>query len=88
MCQTSISATKLVLCQCLIGDGVSNVNVYYESFHICQICWKFCLFVGVLYHRWDKKDKARQMYKKALEIDSNLKSAELNLKRLTAKAQQ
>ncbi|CAH1098557.1 unnamed protein product [Psylliodes chrysocephalus] len=44
--------------------------------------------LGVLYHRWDKKDKARQMYKKALEIDSNLKSAELNLKRLTAKAQQ
>ncbi|XP_057669098.1 protein O-mannosyl-transferase TMTC4-like isoform X1 [Diorhabda carinulata] len=43
--------------------------------------------LGVLYHRWGKKDKARQMYTKALQIDPNLKSAELNLKRLTKEAQ-
>ncbi|CAG9863206.1 unnamed protein product [Phyllotreta striolata] len=43
--------------------------------------------LGVLYHRWNKIDKARQMYKKALEIDPNLKSAELNLKKLISKAQ-
>ncbi|XP_060516972.1 protein O-mannosyl-transferase TMTC4 [Cylas formicarius] len=38
--------------------------------------------LGVLYHRWDKPKEARQMYARALEIDSNLKSAEMNLKKL------
>ncbi|XP_072395884.1 protein O-mannosyl-transferase Tmtc4 [Diabrotica undecimpunctata] len=44
--------------------------------------------LGVLYHRWGKKEKARQMYQKALQINPTLKSAELNLKRLTTDAQQ
>ncbi|KAG5866214.1 hypothetical protein JTB14_035255 [Gonioctena quinquepunctata] len=39
--------------------------------------------LGVLYHRWGKTGKAREMYKKALHINPNLKSTELNLKKLS-----
>ncbi|KAJ3655067.1 hypothetical protein Zmor_014210 [Zophobas morio] len=38
--------------------------------------------LGVLYHRWGKTDKAREMYKKALQIDPNMKTTELNLRKL------
>ncbi|CAH1175783.1 unnamed protein product [Phaedon cochleariae] len=39
--------------------------------------------LGVLYHRWGKILKAREMYKKALQIDPYSKSAVLNLKKLS-----
>ncbi|KAJ8963524.1 hypothetical protein NQ314_005566 [Rhamnusium bicolor] len=39
--------------------------------------------LGVLYHRWGRIEKAREMYKKALQIDPNMKSTEFNLKRLS-----
>ncbi|XP_018569656.1 transmembrane and TPR repeat-containing protein 4-like [Anoplophora glabripennis] len=39
--------------------------------------------LGVLYHRWGKNDKAKEMYRKALQIDPDMKSTELNLKRLS-----
>ncbi|CAK1599885.1 unnamed protein product [Parnassius mnemosyne] len=35
--------------------------------------------LGVLYHRWKKYDLAEQMYKRALEIDPEFKSAKKNL---------
>lgn len=42
----------------------------------------FLISVGVLYHRWEKREKARQMYLKALTLDPNLKSAKANLRKL------
>lgn len=39
--------------------------------------------LGVLYHRWGKLEEARKMYQKALKINPNMKSADLNLKKLT-----
>lgn len=42
----------------------------------------FFIFAGVLYHRWEKREKARQMYLKALALDPNLKSAIANLRKL------
>ncbi|KAF7280549.1 hypothetical protein GWI33_005752 [Rhynchophorus ferrugineus] len=38
--------------------------------------------LGVLYHRWEKPNEAREMYLKALKVDPNLKSAQINLKKL------
>lgn len=38
--------------------------------------------LGVLYHRWNKKEKAIEFYKKALIINPNLKSAKDNLRKL------
>lgn len=38
--------------------------------------------LGVLYHRWNRKSRAIDAYRKALEIDSNLKSAQINLRKL------
>ncbi|KAL1513175.1 hypothetical protein ABEB36_002620 [Hypothenemus hampei] len=40
--------------------------------------------LGVLYHRWNKRDKAQQMYLKALKLDPNLTSAKTNLRKLDA----
>ena len=41
--------------------------------------------LGVLYHRWDKLDKAEAAYKAALQIDSNLASARVNLNKVRNK---
>ncbi|XP_048515416.1 protein O-mannosyl-transferase TMTC4 isoform X2 [Athalia rosae] len=38
--------------------------------------------LGVLYHRWNKRAKAEEMYKKALKIQPGLKSASDNLDKL------
>ncbi|XP_045472634.1 protein O-mannosyl-transferase TMTC4 [Harmonia axyridis] len=38
--------------------------------------------LGVLYHRWGKLDKARSMYQRALKIDPNMKTTQLNLRKL------
>ncbi|CAG9768829.1 unnamed protein product [Ceutorhynchus assimilis] len=38
--------------------------------------------LGVLYHRWEKRDKAEQMYLKALKLDPKLNSARVNLRKL------
>lgn len=38
--------------------------------------------LGVLYHRWNKKEKAIEFYNKALLINPNLKSAKDNLRKL------
>ena len=38
--------------------------------------------LGVLYHRWNKKDAAVAAYKNALLIDSNISSARVNLKKI------
>lgn len=38
--------------------------------------------LGVLYHRWNKKEKAIEFYKKALLINPNMKSAKDNLRKL------
>ncbi len=38
--------------------------------------------LGVLYHRWGKKQNAIQTYETALRIDPNLKSVKENLKNL------
>jgi len=38
--------------------------------------------LGVLYHRWQKKDLAKKNYKMALELDANLKNARSNLMKL------
>lgn len=44
----------------------------------------FIIFlVGVLYHRWGKKDKARAMYMKALQINPNMTTTISNLKKLS-----
>lgn len=42
----------------------------------------FFLPLGVLYHRWDKYELARQMYNKALDINPNANSVKINLKKL------
>ncbi|CAH0557925.1 unnamed protein product [Brassicogethes aeneus] len=39
--------------------------------------------LGVLYHRWGKIDKARDMYRKAMHLDPTLRSPELNLRKLS-----
>jgi len=39
---------------------------------------KIC-YLGVLYHRWKKYDKAEQLYQKALEINPKLQSAKDNM---------
>lgn len=44
--------------------------------------------LGVLYHRWNRKSMAIQAYRKALQIDSSLKSAKTNLQKLESKQQQ
>lgn len=36
----------------------------------------------MLYHRWNKLDKAKEMYTKALEINPNAQSAKNNMKKL------
>lgn len=38
--------------------------------------------LGVLYHRWGKKDLAKRNYKLALSLDANLKNAQSNLSKL------
>ena len=38
--------------------------------------------LGVLYHRWNKKDQAIAAYKNALLIDNNMPSAKVNLEKL------
>ncbi|KAK9712180.1 hypothetical protein QE152_g25014 [Popillia japonica] len=38
--------------------------------------------LGVLYHRWGKLDMAREMYKKALQLDPTIKTTKQNLKKL------
>lgn len=38
--------------------------------------------LGVLYHRWGKIDKAREMYRKAMQLDPQMKSPEFNLRKL------
>ncbi|XP_050302270.1 protein O-mannosyl-transferase TMTC4-like [Anthonomus grandis grandis] len=38
--------------------------------------------LGVLYHRWEKRNKAEQMYLMALNLDPDLKSAQVNLRKL------
>ncbi|RZB40253.1 DUF1736 and/or TPR 11 domain containing protein [Asbolus verrucosus] len=40
--------------------------------------------LGVLYHRWGRPDKAREMYVKALHIDPGMKTTESNLQKLNA----
>lgn len=39
-------------------------------------------FLGVLYHRWKKKESAAHMYEKALSVNPNMKSAQDNLRKL------
>jgi len=39
---------------------------------------KMC-YLGVLYHRWKKYDKAERLYQKALEINPKLQSAKDNM---------
>ncbi|XP_066254780.1 protein O-mannosyl-transferase TMTC4 [Euwallacea similis] len=41
--------------------------------------------LGVLYHRWERTEKARQMYLKAIKLDPQLASAKANLRKLEAK---
>jgi tetratricopeptide (TPR) repeat protein len=36
-------------------------------------------YLGVLYHRWKKYDKAGRLYQKALEINPKLQSAKDNM---------
>lgn len=40
--------------------------------------------LGVLYHRWGKKELAKKNYKIALSLDANLKNAQSNLSKLTS----
>lgn len=40
--------------------------------------------LGVLYHRWGKKDLAKKNYEIALSLDSNLKNAQSNLSKLNS----
>jgi protein O-mannosyl-transferase len=42
--------------------------------------------LGVLYHRWGKKNLAMKNYQKALSLDKNLKNAQTNLKKLQESA--
>lgn len=39
-------------------------------------------YLGVLYHRWNKLSIAEQMYKRALQLKPDLKSAKDNMKNL------
>lgn len=41
------------------------------------------IVLGVLYHRWGKLNKAKEMYIKALLLEPNMKTTENNLKKLT-----
>lgn len=40
------------------------------------------LISGVLYHRWGKLQKAAEMYKKALQMNPEMKTTESNLRKL------
>ena len=42
----------------------------------------FYVNLGVLYHRWGKKELAIKSYQKALSLDRNLKTVQANLKKL------
>lgn len=63
-----------------ISNNTIVHSIYYVLISIKST--KLCIFVGVLYHRWNKVSEAEYMYKKALEFNPHSRSAKENLKKL------